>query len=44
MGTPKLYPKSMAADYETATMKRNSHNHGNGNCRNNLDLEQEKFY
>lgn len=44
MGTPKLYPKSMAADYE-ATMKRNSNTaHGNGNCRNNLDLEQEKFY
>lgn len=45
MGTPKLYPKSMAAEYEPATLKRNSHTlQSNGNCRNNLDLEQEKFY
>lgn len=40
LGTPKLCPKSMAGEYESSTMKRNS----NGVCKNNIDLEQEKFY
>lgn len=38
-GTPKLYPKAIAGDYEGATMKRNS----NAPLRNNINLEQEKF-
>lgn len=40
---PKLFNKS--ADYETATIKRNSHSLVNGHMRaNRPDLEQEKFF
>lgn len=38
--TPKLFSKP--ADYETATIKRNSHSLANGHIRN--DLDQDKFY
>lgn len=40
---PKLFNKT--ADYETATIKRNSHSLVNGHMRtNHQDLEQEKFF
>lgn len=41
---PKLFNKT--GDYETATIKRNSHSLVNGHMRTNRghDLEQEKFF
>lgn len=42
-GTPKIFAKS--GDYETATIKRNSHSLMNGHLRNgHSDLETEKFF
>lgn len=42
-GTPKIFAKS--GDYETATIKRNSHSLMNGHLRNgHNDLETEKFF
>lgn len=40
-GTPKLFAK-LPVDYETATIKRNSHSLANGHIR--ADLEQDKFF
>lgn len=40
-GTPKLFSK-LPVDYETATIKRNSHSLANGHIR--ADLEQDKFF
>lgn len=40
-GTPKLFAKQ-PLDYETATIKRNSHSMANGHIR--ADLEQDKFF
>ncbi|KAG8249732.1 Semaphorin-5A [Homalodisca vitripennis] len=40
-GTPKLFAK-LPVDYETATIKRNSHSMANGHIR--ADLEQDKFF
>ncbi|XP_026679281.1 semaphorin-5B [Diaphorina citri] len=40
-GTPKIFAKT--GDYETATIKRNSHSLMNGHMRSN-DLEAEKFF
>jgi len=39
---PKLFNKT--ADYETATIKRNSHGLANGHATRAKDLEQEKFF
>lgn len=41
LGTPKLFSKPMA-EYETATIKRNSHSLANGHIR--ADLDQDKFF
>lgn len=41
IGTPKLFAKPLA-EYETATIKRNSHSHANGHIR--ADLDQSKFF
>lgn len=38
LGSPKLYPKSL--DYESATLKRNSH----GQQHIRADLDQDKYY
>ncbi|XP_046600130.1 semaphorin-5B isoform X1 [Neodiprion lecontei] len=38
LGSPKLYPKSL--DYESATLKRNSH----GQPHIRADLDQDKYY
>ncbi|XP_044004864.1 semaphorin-5A isoform X2 [Aphidius gifuensis] len=38
LGSPKLYPKAL--DYESATLKRNSH----GQQHIRADLDQEKYY
>ncbi|XP_076394986.1 semaphorin 5c isoform X2 [Megachile rotundata] len=38
LGSPKLYPKSL--DYESATLKRNSH----GQQHVRVDLDQDKYY
>lgn len=40
-GTPKLFAKQQL-DFETATIKRNSHSMANGHIR--ADLEQDKFF
>ncbi|XP_063231455.1 semaphorin-5A isoform X2 [Bacillus rossius redtenbacheri] len=40
-GTPKLFAKPLV-EYETATIKRNSHGMANGHMR--TDLEQDKFF
>nr|CAD7441943.1 unnamed protein product [Timema bartmani] len=40
-GTPKLFSKPLV-EYETATIKRNSHSLANGHIR--ADLEQDKFF
>ncbi|GLH12202.1 Semaphorin-2A [Gryllus bimaculatus] len=39
-GTPKLFTKP--SEYETATIKRNSHSLANGHIR--MDLDQDKFF
>jgi len=39
---PRLFNKT--ADYETATIKRNSHGLVNGHTARTKDLEQEKFF
>ncbi|XP_077294549.1 semaphorin 5c-like isoform X2 [Arctopsyche grandis] len=45
LDSPKLYPKAMAGDYETSTVKRNSHaTQSSSSCRNNIDVDQDKFY
>jgi chondroitin sulfate proteoglycan 4 len=41
LGTPKLFAKPLA-EYETATIKRNSHSLMNGHIR--ADLDQDKFF
>ena len=41
LGTPKLFAKPLV-EYETATIKRNSHSLGNGHIR--ADLDQDKFF
>ncbi|XP_066996940.2 semaphorin 5c [Anabrus simplex] len=41
LGTPKLFAKPMV-EYETATIKRNSHSLANGHIR--ADLDQDKFF
>lgn len=38
LGSPKLYPKSL--DYESATLKRNSH----GQQHIRVDPDQDKYY
>ncbi|XP_046996594.1 semaphorin-5A [Schistocerca americana] len=42
LGTPKLFSKP-AVEYETATIKRNSHSLANGQIRADLD-QQDKFF
>ncbi|XP_018916719.2 semaphorin 5c [Bemisia tabaci] len=42
-GTPKVF-NSRPVEYETATIKRNSHSLLNGHRQQQLDLEQEKFF
>ncbi|XP_069679507.1 semaphorin 5c [Periplaneta americana] len=41
IGTPKLFAKPLV-EYETATIKRNSHSLANGHMR--TDLDQDKFF
>lgn len=41
--TPKLFSQKASSDYETATIKRNSHNLLNGHTRTST-LEQDKFF
>ncbi|PSN40455.1 Semaphorin-5B, partial [Blattella germanica] len=41
IGTPKLFAKPLV-EYETATIKRNSHSLANGHIR--ADLDQDKFF
>lgn len=42
---PRLFGGGKSADYETATIKRNSHGLVNGHARaNRHDLEQERFF
>jgi chondroitin sulfate proteoglycan 4 len=41
LGTPKLFAKPLV-EYETATIKRNSHSLVNGHIR--ADLDQDKFF
>lgn len=40
---PKILSKSSGADYETATIKRNSHSLLNGHARSSA-LEQDRFF
>lgn len=42
VATPKLYPKAIANEYDSmGTLKRHSNQ---PNHRNNLDIEEDKFY
>ncbi|XP_013165821.1 PREDICTED: uncharacterized protein LOC106116498, partial [Papilio xuthus] len=39
LATPKLYPKAIANEYDSGTLRRHSNQ-----PKNNLDIEEDKFY